>query len=171
MHLSRLTVLVGAAVAAAAIAGTGYALSERGVSTSRPAVTHLQEQEDGIDNGAGALGAGAQSKVDLIAGEFGVSADSVEALHAQGIGFGAIFKLHAIARATGTDVQTLIDAAPVGADGEREFAFGELINAMTPEQHAALDDGPKNFGMLVSAAHRPAHAGPPDHAGSTDNDD
>jgi hypothetical protein len=67
-------------------------------------------------------------------------------------------------------VQSLIDGAALDADGERDFAFGEIINSLTPEQRATLDSGPRNLGHLVSASKRPGHAGPPAHAGPPGDD-
>jgi len=96
---------------------------------------------------------GDASKVaQVIADHFGVSESDVMALHDQGIGFGAIFKLYAIAAAKGVSVNDLL-ASIQGSNGEHDFAFGKLINSLTDSQRAALEAGPKNLGALVSASH------------------
>ena len=86
---------------------------------------------------------GAHEIAGVIAEAFGVSADDVWAQHEQGIGFGALFKLYALGAPIPTDV-----------DGEYEFNFGELRKALTEEQQAALEAGPKNLGQLIKAAHQ-----------------
>ena len=93
-------------------------------------------------------GAGAEHVAGVIADEFGVSQEEVLALHEQGIGFGALFKLYSLARATGTTVDDLL--ASIGDDG---YAFGKRFKDLTEEQQAVLDSGPKNLGALVSASH------------------
>ena len=116
--------------------------------------------EDG-DNDADT---GAEHIARLIADAFGAEEADVLALHEeQGIGFGAIFKLYAIADLTDTPVADLLAAATTtGANGETEFAFGQLFNSLTDEQLAALEDGPKNLGQLVSASNHPDEDGEAD---------
>jgi len=94
--------------------------------------------------------AGAGQVAQAIADEFGVGEEEVLALHEQGIGFGALFKLYALTRATGATVDDLL--ASIGADG---YAFGKRFKALTEEQQAVLESGPKNLGALVSASHHP----------------
>jgi len=110
--------------------------------------------EDGDD------GEGEQHIAEVIADEFGVSQEDVLALHEQGIGFGEIFKLCALAAAMDTSVDDLLATIPTDGDGEYEFGFGELRKALTEDELAALESGPKNLGQLVSASHRPEGAGP-----------
>jgi len=116
--------------------------------------------EDG-DNDADT---GAEHIAGLIADAFGAEEADVLALHEeQGIGFGVLFKLYAIAEATDTPVADLLAAATTtGANGETEFAFGQLFNSLTEEQLAALEEGPKNLGQLVSASNHPDEDGEAD---------
>jgi hypothetical protein len=84
-------------------------------------------------------------------------------LHAQGIGFGAIFKLYAIATAKGVTVDQLLATVPVDATtGKRNFAFGQMKKSLTEAEAAKLQDGPKNLGQVVSASRRaqPASTAP-----------
>ena len=168
LGLTVILVAVGAALAA----GSAFAFnsSDGDVARNSHARPRPQEQEDSDDaqeqadddaTDAAAGNAGGVDKAALIAEEFGVSPDAVAALHADGIGWGALFKLYTYARVMGVSVDDLAAAAPIDADGERDYAFGELKKSLTDEQLAALSDGPKNFGQLVSKSKKPAHAGPP----------
>jgi hypothetical protein len=87
-----------------------------------------------------------------IADEFGVTKEEVLARHNEGIGFGALFKLYKLARAQGISVDELLAGIPTDANGERQFGFGQLRKALTAEQRASFESGPKNLGKLVSAA-------------------
>jgi hypothetical protein len=86
-----------------------------------------------------------------IADEFGVPKEEVLARHGEGIGFGALFKLHKSARVKAIGVDESLATIPVGENGEREFRFGQLRTALTEEQRALYESGPKNLGKLVSA--------------------
>jgi hypothetical protein len=111
---------------------------------ARPSV---REQEgDAAEDGKGA-----DKVVQAIADEFGVSKDEVLARHNEGIGFGALFKLYKLARAQGISVDELLATIPTDANGERDFAFGQRRKAMTDEQRALYESGPKNLGRFVSA--------------------
>ena len=110
-------------------------------------VRSAQGQETGDEPGDGQ---GAEKVAQAIADEFGVSKDEVLARHQQGIGFGALFKLYKLARAKGISVDDLLATIPTGANGEREFGFGQLRKSLTAEQLAAFNSGPKNLGHLVS---------------------
>ena len=119
-------------------------------------------EHDAAGNGADAIeaqdegepGQGAQAIAQVIADEFGVSQEEVLALHEEGIGFGALFKLYAIAAAKGISVSDLLATIPTNADGERAFAFGKMMKGLTEDEMAALEAGPKNLGQLVSASHK-----------------
>ena len=109
----------------------------------------LQEQQpeddaQGIDKVAGA-----------IASEFGVTEDEIVARHDQGIGFGALFKLYKLARARNMTVDELLATIPRDANGEYEFGFGKLRKALTAEQRALYESGPKNLGRLISGVEKP----------------
>jgi hypothetical protein len=122
------------------------------------------DEVDGDDDGD--TGEGEQRIAEVIAEEFGVAEEDVLALHEQGIGFGAIFKLYALAAAMGTSVDDLLSTIPTDGDGGYEFGFGELRKALTEEQQEVLESGPKNLGQLVSASHRAEDAGAAEAAGS-----
>lgn len=107
-----------------------------------------QEGETGED------GKGADKVAQAIADEFGVSKDEVLARHNEGIGFGALFKLFKLARAQGITVDELLATIPTDANGERDFAFGQRRKALTDEQRALDESGPKNLGRLVSGKNK-----------------
>src|SRR5438093_1292906 len=112
-----------------------------------------QEQE----TGEGAEdGQGSDKVAQAIGDQFGVSKDEVLARHQQGIGFGALFKLYKLARAKGISVDDLLASIPTGANGEREFGFGQLRKSLTAEQRAAFNSGTKNLGQLVSGKNKQA---------------
>jgi hypothetical protein len=111
-----------------------------------------QQQPEGDD------AQGADKIAQTIANEFGVSKDEVLARHNEGIGFGALFKLYKLARAQGIGIDELLASVPADANGERDFAFGQRIKALTGEQRASYDSGPKNLGRLISAASKNAAA-------------
>ena len=99
-------------------------------------------------------GQGTEKVAQAIADEFGVSKDEVLARHQQGIGFGALFKLYKLARTKGISVDDLLATIPTGANGEREFGFGQLRKSLTAEQRAAFNSGAKNLGQLVSGKNK-----------------
>lgn len=158
MRNLRLLLLVAAVAAVgsySAFAGAGSspppdpstARAQR-TSADEAASPSGQEQEgDAAEDGRGA-GKVAQA----IADEFGVPKDDVLARHGDGIGFGALFKLYKLARAQGISVDELLATIPTDANGDREFAFGQRRKALTDEQRALYESGPKNLGRLVSAA-------------------
>jgi hypothetical protein len=111
----------------------------------------VQEQE------AAEQGQGADRKAQAIADEFGVTKDEVLARRDEGIGWGALFKLYKLASAQGISTDDLLSTIPVNENGEREFRFGELRKALTDEQRALYESGPKNLGQLVSVGSTKAH--------------
>ena len=109
-------------------------------------------EEDADVQAEGDTGAGAEKVAGVIADAFGADQGEVLALHEQGIGFGALFKLYQLSQATGVSVQDLL--ASMDADGEG-YAFGKRFKELTDEQLAILESGAKNLGQLVSASHHP----------------
>ena len=99
--------------------------------------------------GEGADAAGSGKVAQVIADEFEVTQEEVLALHDEGIGFGALFKLYALAKARGISVNDLL--AEIAADGGG-FAFGKMFKALSDEEEATLESGPRNLGKLVSAS-------------------
>jgi hypothetical protein len=162
MRNLRLLVLIGAFAAvgsysALAVAGNapriGTSIGSHQANGGAGGPEALQEQQPEGDDAQGA------SKVAQgIADEFGVSQDEVIGRHNEGIGFGALFKLYKLARAQGISVDELLATVASDANGERDFAFGQRRNALTDEQRAIYDSGPKNLGRLVSGASKNAAA-------------
>lgn len=111
------------------------------------------QDDDGDEQGVEAI-------AQVIADAFSTNEQEVLAFHEQDIGFGALFKLYALASAMGMNVDDLLETLTTDGDGGYMFGFGELRNALTEEQLDALQSGPKNLGQLVSASHRPEGAGP-----------
>jgi hypothetical protein len=109
------------------------------------------DEVDG-DEGDNEIGKGAQDIAQVIADAFGSSQEDVLAMHDEGIGFGAMFKLHALAAAMGMSVDELLSTIPTDGDGGYEFGFGELRKALTDDQQAVYKSGPKNLGQLKKAS-------------------
>jgi hypothetical protein len=111
--------------------------------------------DDGGDDGDGDAespdGHGNEKIAQAIGDEFGVSPDEVLSRHGEGIGFGALFKLYALARAKGITVDELL--AQIEEDGGG-YGFGKLKKELTNEEEQALDEGPKNLGQLVSESNK-----------------
>ncbi len=162
--LSLLVVGAGAALvigAYSALADSGAARTVTSVVISGDETGGGEIEADDVDGeDGGEVGEGAQDIAQVIADEFGASQEDVLAQREQGIGFGALFKLHALAAAMETSVDDLLATIPTDGDGGYEFGFGKLRKALTEDQQAVLESGPKNLGQLVSASHRPEHAGP-----------
>ena len=160
--------LLAAGFVASVLGGSAYAISDRGAAqraasqnTLTPSAAQAaQAKPHGTPAGA-ASGDGAQAKANLIATEFGVTPASVMGRHEQGMGFGALFQLYAIARAKGVSVDSLLATAAPAEPGDRGLALGKLKQSLTDAQTATLDNEPKNLGQLVSASHKPAHANKP----------
>jgi len=141
-------------VADAVVGAGGPDADDSGTDDVNDAEGDGEDVEDANVQEEGDTGVGAEQVAQAIADEFGASQEEVLALHEQGNGFGALFKLYALAQATGTTVDDLL--ASIGDDG---YAFGKRFKELTDEQQAVLDSGPKNLGELVSASHHPDEAG------------
>jgi hypothetical protein len=188
--------VVGAAVALAvgsysALAGAGPVTSVAGAVIGADApddgdVVGDADDDDGVV--AQQDGEGAQHIAQLIADAFGdgltaaaadVSQGDVLALHEQGIGFGAIFKLYLLSAAGDETAAAILSS---GEKGEGGFAFGKLFKEFA-DGVSVLTDGedgvPKNLGQAVSHAKKGDKGaavaaiedgdeddgdGPPDHA-------
>ncbi len=169
-----LTVLVVGAAAAlvvgsvSVLAGAGPVVDVAGAVVGADDPDDGDLVEDGDDDGDEVDGngveedaaKGAQDIAQVIADAFGSSQEEVLAMHDEGIGFGAMFKLRALAAAMGMSVDELLSTIPTDGDGGYEFGFGELRKALTDDEQAVYESGPKNLGKLVSDSKRPEDAGP-----------
>ena len=156
MMFSRMLALILLACLALALMGAVCGPSDDDAERIDPA-SALQEatpEPDPDDPADGTPGKGQTDKAAAFATEFGVSADQVMVHRDAGIGWGALFKLYKLANATGASVDALIAQATVDANGEREWDFGAMEQALTPDQRAVYDAGPKNLGQLVSGANK-----------------
>jgi hypothetical protein len=113
-----------------------------------PTPTEEVEPEDEEVEGEGDA-AGNQKIAEVLAEEFDTTPEAVLALHDQGIGFGALFKLYSIARAKGITIEALLAEIEASGGG---FAFGKLKKSLTEEEKTILENGPKNLGELVSGS-------------------
>ncbi len=155
-----LALAVGAVSVLADKGGPGHG-AEHGVATGlQDGGGGVGAQQDGDD---GDDGEGAQHIAQVIADTFGgdltaeasdVSQEDVLALHEEGIGFGALYKLYLLAAANSTSVDTLLDTIPTNADGKHQFAFGKMFKEATDDVSVltAGEDGvPKNLGQAKKA--------------------
>jgi hypothetical protein len=157
--------VVGAAVAV--VISAYSALADSGATSSVGSPVISADEPDGGDDVTdvdgdddGGQAKGARHIAEVMADEFGASQEDVLALREEGIGFGALFKLYALAAAMEMSVDDLLATLPTDGEGGYEFGFGKLRKALTEDQMAALEAGAKNLGQLVSASQRPEHAGP-----------
>jgi len=195
LFLSVLVAVVALALAAgsySALAGTDPVTEVAGVVTGQedPEDDDVDADEDDEDGdevdgnevelqGGDGDSEGAQNIADVIGSTFDdASQEDVLALHEEGIGFGALYKLFLLAAANSTSVDALLDTIPTNADGKYQFAFGKMFKEATAEVSAlsAGEDGvPKNLGQAKKAANGAAVAaagggeddgghGPPEHA-------
>ena len=110
-----------------------------------PGDVSASQQGDG-DHGQEAI-AQAIAEAFIIEGE-AVLVDDVLALREEGIGFGALFQLYALAEAMDTSVEEVLALRQQG------MGFGELRNALDPDQLAILEALPKNLGRIVSGVNK-----------------
>ena len=100
-----------------------------------------------------------------ISAAFGIDSETAAALHRDGVGWGAMVKLLAIAEVTGVTVdQLLADIDKV--DGEYEFDFGTMRAGLTVSQQEELARMPKGVGHLGHP-----HGMPPGLAKKLDTND
>ena len=161
-----LTVLVVGAAAALVVGSVSVLAGAGPVADVASAVVGADDPDDGDvvddaddadgaddpDEGENEVGKGAQDNAQVIADAFGSSQEDVLAMHDEGIGFGAMFKLHALAAAMGMSVDELLSTIPTDGEGGYEFGFGELRKALTDDQQAVYESGPKNLGQLKKAS-------------------
>jgi hypothetical protein len=83
-----------------------------------------------------------------IAAFCGKSVEEIEALHADGVGWGALFKVCKLSIATGESVGDILADAK-----ENGFAFGNRFKGLTDEERARCDELPKNLGQAMKGQH------------------
>ncbi len=90
------------------------------------------------------------------------TAEDISAFVETGYGFGELFKLNLYSTLLGISVEEYLSAAALDPEsGEYFMAWGQFKKDLTEDQIALLDELPKNFGQLVSAAMR--HHGRDEH--------
>ena len=163
-HRSIALSAAGALVALAA--GTAYAVSDHGQGAERAAeITIERSRSDAPPQQAAAHDDDAQQSsaddaanaAEVIADEFDADADDVAELHEQGMGYGVIFKLYAIADAKDMDVDDFIESLDEKPNGKPAFAYGQIKKSLDEDEAEELADGPKNLGQLVSASRKAKH--------------
>lgn len=135
----RKWVVVGSAVVALLIAAAAWALSNPIAASSATSET---AGEENVGPGRGQL-----KHADSVATAFEIDAETALALHEDGVGWGAMVKLLAIAEVKGVSVDQLLAGVPK-VDGEYEFDFGQLRAGLTTEQQEQLDLMPRGLGHL-----------------------
>ena len=162
LAISSYSALAGSS-AVGDVAGAVIGHDESDGEDGEAVAEHAAEGDEASIQADGETGEGAEAVAQAIADAFDdVSQEDVLALHEEGIGFGAIFKLYLLAAAGGTTVDDLLATMDADADGEFEFAFGKRFKDLTEEQRAVLESGPKNLGQLVSASNHPDEDGEAD---------
>jgi hypothetical protein len=141
---------LGVVLVSLVTAATGIALSDRTVGA--------------VPEDSGGPGQGQLKHAESVSVAFGIHPDTALALHQDGVGWGAMVKLLAIAEVKGISIEQLL-ADIEKVDGGYAFDFGALQASLTPEQREALAEMPKGIGHLG----RP-HGMPPGHAKNLDND-
>lgn len=90
---------------------------------------------------------GPSRHADSVAATFDIDPETVLALHDDGVGWGAMVKLLAIAEVKGVSAEELLAEIPK-VDGEYQFDFGKLRAELTPDERDALDAMPHSLGQL-----------------------
>ena len=163
MTKHRMIALGTVGVAAILAAGTVYAVSAQDGGEDHAAEIALERREDApgqqaaahVDHDAQQTSAeDAADIAEIIADEFDGDADDVSKLHEDGMGYGVIFKLYAIADAKDMDVDDFIESLPEKPNGKLQFAWGQVKKSLDEDEAEELADGPKNLGQLVSASRK-----------------
>lgn len=158
--------LSAAGVLAALAAGTAFGVSEQGQGAEHAAEIAIERSRSDAppqhaaahDNDAQEAAGGEQANIaEVIADEFDADADDVTELHEQGMGYGVIFKLHAITDAKDMDVDDYIASLDERLNGKPAFAYGQAKKSLSANERDELADGPKNLGQLVSASRKAKH--------------
>jgi hypothetical protein len=126
-------VVLGVALVSLLIAAGAVALSDPTVDVE--------------DAETGGPGKGQLKHAASISAAFDIEPDTALALHRDGIGWGAMVKLLAIAEVSGVTVDQLL-ANVDRVDGEYEFDFGSMRAGLTASQQEELAGMPKGVGHL-----------------------
>lgn len=171
MRRTLLLSLVGVGAVVALALGTYSALAGTGpVASMTSAVIGAGEPDDDGDivkdaeandvdgdgmevQEVGDNGEGAQEIAGVIADALGSSQEEVLALHEQGIGLGAIFKLLLLSQTTGEPVEELL-AEMTNDGGQARFAFGKRFRDAELSGLSLPADAPRNLGELVRELYR-----------------
>lgn len=129
----RKWVVVGVAVVSLMIAAGALALSNPTVDVE--------------DGDAGGPGKGQLKHAESISNAFDIDSDTALALHRDGIGWGAMVQLLAIAEVSDVTIDQLL-ANVAKVDGEYEFDFGTMRAGLTVAQQEELAGMPKGVGHL-----------------------
>ena len=146
-------VVLAAAVALILATATVWASTEgpgagktRAKSEIGPAQAALLQEPE-----VGEPGRGARRNAQAFADQFKVGIDEVMALQKQGIGFGSIVKLYALASVKGVAATTL--ASQLRGGGDNDIDWDTTIASLSPGEKSALDElGLKGMGHLKKAA-------------------
>ena len=117
------------------------------------------DSEDSAGPGKGQL-----RHAESVSAVFGIDPDTALALHQDGVGWGALVKLLAIAEVKGLSIEQLL-ADIEKVDGEYVFDFRSMRGALTAAQQEELAGMPKGVGHL-----RHPQGVPPGLAKKLDND-
>ena len=196
LFLSALVAVVALALAAGsytALAGTDPVTDVAGVVTGQEDPDDDNNANDVDDDdgdevdgnevelqGGDGNGEGAQNIADVIGSTFeDASLEEVLALHEEGFGFGAIFKLYLLAAAGDETAAAILSSGEMGEGG---FGFGKLFKELSDEVSVLSSEGdgvPTNLGQAVSGSKKGDKAvtaaadgdgdeddgdGPPEHA-------
>ena len=163
-HRSIALSAIGALAALAA--GTAYAVSGHGQGDEHAAAIAIERSRSEApgqqaaayaEDAEHASAEDAANVAEVIADEFDADTDDVVELHEQGMGYGVIFKLYAIADAKDMDVDDFIESLDKKPNGKPAFAYGQIKKSLDEDEDEELADGPKNLGRLVSASRKAKH--------------
>jgi hypothetical protein len=142
----------------------GVALVSLVIAAGALALSNPVEVEE-TEGEAGGPGKGQLKHAASISAAFDIDSDAALGLHRDGIGWGAMVKLLAIAEVTGVTVDQLL-ANVDKVDGEYEFDFGSMRAGLTASQQDELARMPAGIGHL-----RHPHGIPPGLAKKVATDD
>jgi len=111
---------------------------------SPTADSETDEAENEVDDAGEEDEHGSGKQAAAIAAFCGKSVEEIEALHGEGTGWGALFKVCKLSIATGESVEDVLADAK-----ENGFAFGNRFKVLTDEEQARFDELPKSLGQAM----------------------